>query len=202
MTVVRMLAVAALVAGGLLAASIPASAKDAYLFAAPLLLEVSGADGQSQAFVITDRDDVAAMRVLIHQVASSIPGARTQQPAWSDSPHFRFTITRLSGRPYNLPWYLQSSTDFAFYPSAAGAGYLLMRIGRDGARTVWLQADPQVVALMGRHTGGLSPAGSDLAPASGSGRSWVIALATLLMVVALGSTRFLQRRAQRRYPPG
>src|SRR5579864_1839452 len=102
MTVGRIVAVAALAALGLLAASIPASAKDAYMFAAPLVLEVSGADGRSQAFVISDRDDVAAMRVLIHQVASSIPDAGTQQ-VQSDSPHFRFAITRLSGRPYNLP---------------------------------------------------------------------------------------------------
>lgn len=193
----RGLAVTWLVLWVLLLGAAPASAKDSYLYASPLVLEVSGAGGQSQAFVVLRGDDLRAMRMLVEQITSTIQNARAQPVGWADAPHYRFAITRMSGRPYNLPWYAQPSTEFAFYPTAGGSGYLLVRIGGAVPRTGWLEARPQVVALMGRHTHGLAPAGSGDIPVLPSTASWALALATVLVVVSLAGTRYLQRRALR-----
>lgn len=200
MTVGRILAAGLLVAGALLAGALPAAAKDSYLYASPLVLELSGAGGRSEAFVVLRGDDLRAMRMLVEQITTSIRDARPQPVGWTDAPHYRFTITRMSGRPYDLPWYTQPATEFAFYPTAGGSGFLLVRIGGVAPRTGWLEARPQVVALIGRHTRGLAPAGSGDVTLPPSTAPWVLALATLLVAVALAGTRFLQRRALRPHP--
>jgi hypothetical protein len=175
----------------------PAAAKDGYLFASPFVVQLDGADA-NRSFVVSSGQDQAAVQTLIRQLSSQIQGASpTAVPITDAVPHFRLFINRMSGQPYDLPWFAMPSAKFWYYPAGGGSSaHLLVRIagGLQPAREAWSPAASAVVAFMTRHTVGLTPAGAGDAVPNGAPYELLLMVAGAGALVIASAVPWQRRR--------